>query len=113
MLDDSQMNEIEITIDAAKIQIEKMEALDRLVHNKDFNLIIDTGYFQDEAVNMVMLLSAPAFAGDAEQARLQRNISSIGCLRQYFSGIMQLGTQAQKSLIDHEQMKTEILEEEE
>jgi len=47
---DQQIEQIELSIEAAKANVEKMEALLRLIDNKDFKKIIDDGYFKDEAV---------------------------------------------------------------
>jgi len=110
-MSDNQISEIEVTIEQAKAQIEKMEALGRLANNEDFKLVIDDGYFLKEASNLVLLLAAPGFASEEEQNRLNKNITAIGFLRQYFSGIMQIGAQAQKSVIDDENTRSELLEE--
>lgn len=107
-----QIEQIDIKIEEAKKAIDKADALDRLVKNKDFQLIVDHGYFVEEASNLVLLLATPNFAGETEQTRLNKHINAIGCLRQYFSSIMQLGTQSLKAVRDHEEMKQEILTEE-
>jgi len=111
-MDDEQIEYLEISLAKAKTQLEKSAALDRLVSNKDFKLVVDDGYFTEEASNAVLALAAPMFAGEAEQKRLHNNIIAIGCLRHYFSGIMQLGVEANKAIKEHELMREELLTEE-
>jgi len=107
----SQMEMLEISLNTAKDRVAKMESLNNLVKNEDFINIIDTGYFKEEASNVVLLLATPGHADEASQKRIMKNIDSIGFLRQYFSGIIQLGMQAHKAIKDHEEMKDELIAE--
>jgi len=106
------VEEIEISIDDAKNKIARMDSLKRLSKDQDWISIIEDGLFLHEASNLVLLKAAPGFQGEEEQSRINNQITTIGGVRQYFSSIMQMGIQAQKSLVEHEEMRTEMLAEE-
>ena len=88
-----------------------MDSLNNLIKNQDFINIIDEGYFKEEASNVVLLLATPGHADEGSQTRLKKSIDGIGFLRQYFSGIIQLGLQSQKAIKDHEEMRDELVAE--
>jgi len=108
----SDLEQIEISIDEAKAKIAKAEALDRLTKSQDWKDVIEDGYFLREASNIVLLKAAPGFAEDDKQKQLDSQITGIGFFRQYLSSIFQISNMAQKSIVEFEEMKTEVLEEE-
>lgn len=108
---DQQIEEIEVSIQAAKEQVAKMEALLRLTENRDFKAIIDDGYFVQEASRVVILKADPEMQDEKYQKQLNNSITAIGSLRQYFRGIIQLGRMAQRSIADDELTREELLAE--
>jgi len=94
---------IELSIESAKATVERMKVFHRLVENKDFQEIIETGYFEDEAVRLVGALSSPALADEVSQNEMQKDISAIGRLRQYFFAIVQQGRAAEGAIASNEQ----------
>jgi hypothetical protein len=103
---------IEISIESAKKGIAKNAALSRLSKNKDFQTVIDTGYFSDEASRLVLLRGAPQMQTPEHQSGLMREIDAIAYLRQYFSTISIQGQQLERSLKADEITRDEIAEEE-
>jgi len=95
MNNENDAQEIELNIDAAKATIDRMKVFLRLVENKDFQEIIEKGYFEDEAVRLVGALASPAMADEFNQEQMHKDISAIGRLRQYFYAIMQQGRAAE------------------
>jgi len=108
---DQQIEQIELSIEAAKANVEKMEALLRLIDNKDFKDIIDDGYFRDEAARVVILKADPEMQEAKYQDQLDKSIVAIGQLRQYFRSIMQMGRMAERSIRDDEETRQELLAE--
>ena len=89
---------IELNIESAKATVERMKVFHRLVDNKDFQAIIETGYFEDEAVRLVGALSSPAMADEFSQAEMQKDMVGVGRLRQYFFAIVQQGRAAEGAI---------------
>lgn len=108
---DQQIEQIELSIEAAKENVEKMEALLRLIDNKDFKTIIDDGYFKNEAARLVILKADPEMQEAKFQDQLDKGIIAVGQLRQYFRTIMQIGRMAERSIRDDEQTRQELLAE--
>lgn len=111
---ESQIAEVEVSIEDAKEQIERKKALDRLYNNKDFKDLILEGYFVNEASRLVLLkgdLNLP----DEAQEHCDKMINGIGCLRSYFQTVHHFGNMAEKGLDDHystiQELRTEQLDE--
>lgn len=107
-----QIEQIEVSISEARKTVNKMEALLRLLDNKDFLEVIEDGYFKDEASRIVLLKADPEMQEDKYQNQLDNSIIAIGTLRQYFRSIMQLGRMAERSIKDDETTREELLAEE-
>ena len=111
---DAKINEIQEFIKEKQESVKKLEALNRLAKNKDFKLLIDNGYFVDEATRLVMLKASPCSASDEDQKNIMRGIDSVGYLRQYFATITTLGREAERRIEEAEytiqSLKEEALE---
>lgn len=112
-MNDNQLEEVEISIEQAKQTIEMMEALSRLRDNRDFQKVIEEGYFKDEASRLVLLRATDAARANNGELRtsIDEQIVGIGQLRDYFSTIYGLGRMAKQSLLADEQTREEILAE--
>jgi len=86
-MSETQIQEIELDIEAAREFIERGEALDRLRENKDFKLIIMDGYFRDEAVRNVQLKSTYQFRDAESQELITKAIDGIGALHTFFQTV--------------------------
>lgn len=100
---------LELSIEQAKKHIDLMKALGRLRENKDFQQIIEEGYFEKEASRLVLLRASPQAEGMREG--IDEAIVGVGQLRQYLSRIFQFGRHAEKALIDAETERELILNE--
>ena len=103
---------IDITIEAAKEEIGKYEALQRLLRNKDFQLVIMDSYIKDESTRIALATANPALAGAAEQVKLHDGIKAIGYLNQFFVTTRHIADAANKAIIDNEATRDELLAEE-
>jgi len=105
------LHEVEISIEEAKEKIECLDALNRLHGNKDFELVINTGYFKNKAAEIVLAKADPEMQNEDKQKSCIKTIDAIGELRQYFAVITQLGQMARRDLAEHEQTREEVLDE--
>jgi len=80
---------LEREIQAAKQAIEVGQALDRLKNNRDFKLVITTGYFTEEAVRLVHLKAMPNMARPESQASIIQQIDAIGTFYGYLLKVEQ------------------------
>ncbi len=109
---DTQVEEIEVDISTANAAIKLMDSLKSLTKNKDFQDIVDTGYFVTEASRVVLLKADPAMQTPEFQESLDKQLVAIAYLRQYFVVIMQTGRMAERAKEDAENAREEILAEE-
>tara|TARA_B110000914_G_scaffold37682_1_gene30839 strand:+ start:423 stop:755 length:333 start_codon:yes stop_codon:yes gene_type:complete len=108
----SEIEQIEIGIDAARKDVAKMEGLLRLIDNKDFQALIDTGYFVDEASRLVILKADPSMQDERLQKTINDGITAIGHFRQYLNTVMQIGRMAEQGIREDEETRQELLAEE-
>ena len=108
---EQQIEQLEITIDQAKANIDMADALQRLYDNKDFKIVITNGYFTDEASRLVLAKAMPELSGDDAQKDIENCIIAIGHFRQHLNSIFVKGNMAQKALHDAEGTREEILSE--
>jgi hypothetical protein len=87
---------IEQSIEAARADIERNDAVNRLYENPDFKSVILEGYFKEEAARIVFLNILEA---------------GVGALQQYFRLIEQKADMAERGLGEMEETRTEILQE--
>ena len=109
---ETQIEQIEVSIEQAKDAIDRMKTLERLRNNDDFIKIIREGYFKEEAIRLVMMKSSHNFQGEQAQKDIIKDIDSIGRLEQYFGAIYQIGHTAQRALEADEETREELLAEE-
>jgi len=106
---EAQLEAVELSIENATKNIARMESLQKLTDNKEFNTIVLEGYFKDEASRLVLIKADPNMQDDVEQKSIDNQIIAIGHVRQYFGTIMQIGTMSAKALNDDMETREEIL----
>jgi hypothetical protein len=108
---EKQIEQIELSIEAARKRIEDAAALDRLYKNADFRRIFLDGYFRDEASRTVLLKADPQMQGEKEQKDCDNQIIAIGMLRQHFGKVFAIGEQAEYAIEADRQAREEIMAE--
>ena len=108
---DSQIEQVELSIDSAKDAIAGMDAMLRLTKNKDYIRVIDEGYLREEAIRLCHLRADYNFRSDEDQDSLMKAIDAIGQFRQYAASIIQMGRAAENALKADEQTHEELLAE--
>jgi hypothetical protein len=107
----NELRQIELTIEQAQENIDKLEALDRLRKNRDWKFIIEEGYLKEEAQRLVLAKAEPALRSDDHQKELDNMIMALSYFRQYLNKLYQFGEQAKRAIEDHRQTRDEIASE--
>lgn len=105
----SALDRLELNIKEHKQNIQKGEALKRLMLTRDFLEIVMKGYLEQEAIRLVHLKSDIDFQSPNTQASIIRAIDSIGGFKQYLDNISQQHEQAIKDLEMDSQTITELI----
>lgn len=109
---DTTVQQIELNIARSKEILEVNSALLRLEGNRDFRLVIKSGYLEQEAIRLVHLKADPAFQSAERQASIIDSINAIGGLLQYFRTVAHNASVAAKGIEADEATRDEILAEE-
>ena len=102
------IKEIEMSIEDAKLSIQRKEALVRLEQNQDFKTIIGEGFLEKHAVRQVLLKSHPGCQAESIQKGLDMQIIAIGSLKQFFISIFNEGTNAEEAMANDEKTLEEL-----
>ena len=108
---ESEIRQVELTIEAAKQQINRMNSLIKLSHNPEYKEIFLEGYFKDFAVAQVLMKADPSQQSEHIQASIVKTIDGIGSLRLHLQSIIAEGRQAEDALVEYELTKEELHEE--
>lgn len=82
-----------LTTDNSKF-IERFEALQRLMDNKDFKTLILEGYLESKALDSVSLLGRPDIKKRNERGDVIEDLVAISNLQYYFYMVKDLGESA-------------------
>ena len=105
------LNEIELSISEAKKLVDLGNSLERLRNNVDFKKVIQSGYFEQEAIRLVHLRADNLFQTEDRQRMINKQMDSIGMLVQYFDTILFKARQAEKAIEVGEATRDEMLSE--
>lgn len=108
---DALLQAIDRSVNDAKLILKRGDALNRLQSNKDFQELILTGYFKDEAVRLVHLKGDSNMQEPAKQAAIVLQIDAIAALSQFFNTVSQTAKLAEKSIAADEDTREELLNE--
>ena len=78
------LQEIEVSLKAAKETVKLGEALLRLEKNRDFNKLIGERYFQQEASRLVGLLADPEIVGTPARFTAESNTFPTTFFKNYW-----------------------------
>ena len=90
---------IDVTEADVRAKVSFGEALERLLGNADFKLVVMDGYLKEEAVRLVHLKCDPALQEAVQQSAIDRGITAVSEFRQYLGTQRFLAKQA-KHLLD-------------
>jgi hypothetical protein len=107
----NEVEQLEISIEEAKSQIEDVRLLEQLYENGAFQKIVVDGFFKEEAIRLVHLRGDPNMQSPERQASILNDIDGIGVLKSYFSKVYQMGMLATTAL-DEDRISLDELREE-
>jgi len=107
----TEMETVEIEIEAAKEMIALRDSLNKLYKNKQFKAVIEQSYFKEEAARLVMAKSNTSLSDD-NQKYIDNMILGIGALANYFEMVARRGAEMEQVLADSEAAQQEMLAEE-
>ena len=108
-MSEAQVDAVELSIEEGKKTVHLRDALNLLSQNAEFKEIILEGYFKNEASRLVLLRADPAMQSEEIQKSIDNSIIAVGNLRVYLNTIMQLGSMAEKALIDDQDAREHML----
>jgi len=103
----SEIKEIEMSIDAAKEIVERGERAMRLSQNPDFKKVVMDGYFVDEAARLVHLYSDPNISEEI-RGHVHRDLLGIGAMKRHLSTLVQMGVFAKNEINESREVLDEI-----
>lgn len=107
----SDLNQVEMSIDAAQALIKKKESFDRLIQNKDFQFLIEEEYFIQEPARIASARADPSMQNEATQKQLLSRLDAIGYLKQYLICTNVEGSQARVDMAAAQETRQELLNE--
>lgn len=110
-MQEQQLHQVEINMEAANVMIAEAKALSRLHDNKDFKTVILKGYFEAESRRAVLLRSDPEMQDPDKLRQVDNIITSIGGLFAFFNKVYTMGNMAEQSLQEDQLTREEILSE--
>ena len=108
----NQVQRIEQNIRQAKEIVEFDKALQRLTENRDFQKVIQEGYFKAEAIRLVHLKADPSMQTPERQASVIAQMDAIGGLVSYLRTVSAAASMAMKAVESDEATLEEIAAEE-
>lgn len=112
MTNQTDRDQIEIDIDAAKSIIQEKDDVLMLSSIPAFNRIFEIGYFKTEAIRLVSLMSDPDLQGDEQIKGINGDMRAISSLQHYLRDIIKMGQAAEIALPSYEKEQEKILNEE-
>lgn len=104
----SDIREVEVTIEQARKQIKLGEALQRLMNNQDFKDIVLEQYLREEAVRLVHLKADADMQDPRRQQNMDMGIAGIGLFRVFCDRIQSDGEAAEEALQEHLQTLDDV-----
>lgn len=109
---DTLRKELESSIQDARKKIALGAALERLMLNRDFKLVVLQGYLADEAIRLVHEKAVPGSQTTESQQAILRSLDAIGTLKQFLNTILTEASLAEKSVNTAEEVITTLQAEE-
>lgn len=91
--------------------LETLEALNAFSRTRGFTRFIKKGYFEDNAIRLVMAKADPAMQNHDAQVSITKEIDAIGLLRQHFHSITCSGRSAENKMGMIDESIKELIEE--
>ena len=111
MTNNAALSSLESSIKQSQDDIQFGQALERLRSNRDFNTVINKGYFEAEAIRLVHLKADPKMQTEQHQVDILKQMDSIGALNQFMQTKLHIARLALRSLEADKETRDELLAE--
>ena len=110
MSNNTDIKQLEVSIEAAEKQVKLLEAYEALTKNKDFKLLIEETYFKDNVIRLAMLRGEHNLTAESKEEVL-KELDAIALFRSFLKDIVGLGINAKRAIKESQNTLGEILEE--
>ena len=93
-----QLEQLEANMDDAKRVVLVNQAFQNLSKNRDFKLLIQEEYLEQEAIRLVQAKSNPGLQNEVQQKFIENSILGIGALQQFFNKLAIMSAEAERAL---------------
>jgi len=76
--------------------VEQADALERLMKNKDFQIVILEGYFKDKAITGTSILASDQIKQAGARTDVMEGLIAVSALQDHFNTIKMLGEMAEQ-----------------
>ena len=111
-MNSTELQQLELNIKQAQKMADLGDALERLRNNRDFKKVIEEGYFKDEAVRLVHLMSDSNMQSPEIQTSIHKQMIAVGVFRDYLETLNTRADMARRSVAADEATRDEILADE-
>ena len=94
------IKELENSLEAAEADINRLEALKRLMKNPDYKLLIDEFYLKDQALRLSMCLDDPSMKHLQED--ILTDLRAIAGFRRQLGVVFQMGEAAKQAKAEYQ-----------
>ena len=110
-MNSAELQHLEVIIKQAQKMVDLGDALERLRNNKDFKKVIGEGYFEQEAIRLVHLMSDSNMQSPELQTAIHKQMIAVGVFRDYLETLAIRAGMARRSVEADEATRDEILAE--
>ena len=107
----TELQQLESNIKLAQKIVDMGDALDRLRNNRDFKKVIGDGYFEQEAIRLVHLMSDSNMQSPETQQSIHKQMIAVGVFREFLETLNVRANMARRAVEADEATRDEILAE--
>ena len=107
----AELQQLESNIKLAQKIVDMGDALDRLRNNRDFKKVIGDGYFEQEAIRLVHLMSDSNMQSPEFQQSIHKQMIAVGMFREFLETLATRANMARRAVEADEATRDEILAE--
>ena len=107
----AELQQLESNIKLAQKIVDMGDALDRLRNNRDFKKVIGDGYFEQEAIRLVHLMSDSNMQSTEIQQSIHKQMIAVGMFREFLETLTTRANMARRAVEADEAPRDEILAE--
>ena len=107
----TELQQLESNIKLAQKIVDMGDALERLRNNRDFKKVIGDGYFEQEAIRLVHLMSDSNMQSPETQQSIHKQMIAVGVFREFLETLNVRANMARRAVEADEATRDEILAE--